>query len=625
MCYRPLHGEMDDVKLFDTLRDIDDLFSERFLVQTIEDEKQLLAEGITMILALTFDDPGDLALGNFGSGILERTPRRMPSTTGIQSFGNSVQSFEILSADVDSDIAAGLNCRESGTSRLTKKIMNLEVKQISDGLMTTVILTVPSHGCLYDKMPEVPKLLAAGSRLQQNPNAAYIPLIYIADATKIKSQMNNPGFFDSFTFKIGSLDAYQSYGTVQMVLMPRPQLPNGQASITLWMTERSSTIVQFPLVGYRPIDISGVTFTASPYSSFVPFQGMFARIDGSTKVLGSMLRPTTSLEFIGYPWIMNFEQTPNCDDQKELGTLSYTATSSFLDAFDNSVYNKAPRVSVGSIYLKCHGVNDAPYVSTPLRVIEAEKNLAMRLEVEDVDSPVMFLALSKMPKKMMIHQTDMIASSSLGLVALTEHSNFDVGWVTRLLSSNQRKCLQGCQTESIVGPVRFSENGNEFNMAAKGILNMNDALEVTVAFAIEFYAKTFDIYAQIPEGISLTISAVKIIDGLEYYYKIWQGVPKPVAYVNNSFTNYGKTRILPKKMWTIDVCPSWVITSIYKFEFEKPVGLQFVSVSAIYAYAFDRPVKGIISSMLFALVTFDFEMVFRSVSNATKVKKTAEG
>jgi hypothetical protein len=585
---------MDDVKLFDSVRNIDDVFSERFLVQTMEDETQLLAEGITMILALTFDDPGDLALGNFGSGILDRIPRRMPSTTGIQSFGNSVQSFETRSTDVDSDLAAGLTCQDSGASRVTKKYMNLEVKQISDGLMTTVILTVPSHGCLYDKMPEVPKLLSAGSRLQQNPNAAFIPLMYIADATKIKSQMNNPGFFDSFTFKIGSLDAYQSYGTVQMVLMPSPQLPNGQTSMTWWMKERSSSIVQFPLVGYRPIEISGVTFTASPYSSFVPFQGIFARIDGSTNLLGSTLRPITSPEYINYPWIMRFDQSPTCDDQKELGTLSYTATSGNLDAFETSEYNAIPRLPVGLIYLRCYGVNDLPYVSNPSRKIDAEKNIAMRFEVEDVDSPLIFLALSKMPKKMMIYQTDEIASSSLGLVELIAHSTFDVGWVTELLSSNERKCLQNCQTESIVGPVRFSETGNEFNAAAKRILNTNDVLEVTVAFAIEFYAKTFDIYAEIPEGISLKISTVKIIDGMEYYNVIWQGVPKPVAYLNNTFISYGRKRILAKKMWTIDACPSWVYTSTYKFEFEKPIGVQLVTISAIYAYAYDRPVAGTI-------------------------------
>ncbi len=592
MCYRPLHGEMDDVKLFDTQRNVDDVFNERFLVQTNEDERQLLAEGITIILVLTFDDPRDLALGTFGSGIVDRMPRRLPSTTGIQSFGNSVQSFETRIDDVESDLAAGLSCKFASMSKLTQKVMNLEVKRISDGLMTTYILTVPIHGCLYDKMPEVPKLLSAGSRLQQNPNSANIPLMYIADASVIKSQINNPGFFDSFTFKIGSLDAYQSYGTVQMVLMPSPRLPNGQASTTLWMTERSSTIIQFPLVGYRPIEISGITFTASPYSTFIPFQGMFARIDNSSNFLGSTLRPTTSSEYINHPWIMKFVQTPTCDDQRELGALSYTATSSNSDSFENSAYNKAPRLPVGLIYLKCHGVNDAPYVSSPQRVIDAEKNLAMRVEVEDVDSPILFLALAKMPNKMRIYQTDEIASSSLGLVSLIAHSNYHVGWVTELLSTNQRKCLRDCQTASIVGPIRFSEKGDAFNVAAESILTTIDVLEVTVAFATEFYAKTFDVYAEIPEGLSFKISAVKIVDGLERYQIIWQGIPKPVAYSNNSFLNYGKSRILAKKVWTIDVCPSWVSTSIYQFEFEKPIGIQLVSVSAVDAYAYNRPVAG---------------------------------
>ena len=129
-------------------------------------------------------------------------------------------------------------------------------------------------------------------------------------------------------------------------------------------------------------------------------------------------------------------------------------------------------------------------------------------------------------------------------------------------------------------------------MGAAKILTNLDVFEVTVAFATEFYAKTFDIYAEIPEGTSLTISTVKVIDGLEYYESIWQGVPKPEAYSNNSFTSYGKQRILKKQMWTIDSCPSWVFTSVYKFEFSRPLGVQLVTISAIYARAYNGPVSG---------------------------------
>ena len=71
---------------------------------------------------------------------------------------------------------------------------------------------------------------------------------------------------------------------------------------------------------------------------------------------------------------------------------------------------------------------------------------------------LLFLALAKMPKKLTIYQTDDVASSSLGLVSLIPHSNIHVGWVVALSSTNNRKCYQNCQTHSIVGPLRFSEN-----------------------------------------------------------------------------------------------------------------------------------------------------------------------
>jgi hypothetical protein len=593
LCYRPFYGEIDDLKLFDTLRNVDEIFDERFLVQTDDDKAQLLAEGITIILFLTFDFPVDLDLGNFGSGIVERMPRRLPSTTKIRSFGNSVQSFEIRPDDVNSDIELGLKCDDVVT-KMAKTVINLEIKKISDGIMTTTILTVPSYGCLYDMMPDVPILLSAGLRLQQNLNSPNIRVMYVAEASKILSQLNNPTFFDSFTFKTGSSEAYESYNVVQLVQMPRPQLPNGLATLTLWMTERSTNVVQLPIVGYRTSEITGITLAARALSSSVPFQGSFARIDtfNATNVMGSALRPTASPEYIKYPLIINFAQTPSCDDQKDLGTLTYTATSDNFDAFKSSIHNKVPQLPVGSIYLKCHGVNDPPYVSIPNRVIEAEKNTAFRLEIEDVDSPLMFLALAKMPKKLAIYQTDDVASSSLGLVSLIPHSNIHVGWVVALSSTNNRKCYQNCQTHSIVGPLRFSENRTGFSVALEGTLQSSDVLEMTVAFEIEFYAKSFDIYAEIPEGISLTISTVKMIDGLEYYQRIWQGIPKPVAYSNNSFTFYGKQETAKKQLWNIDVCPSWVFTSSYKFEFDKPVGIQRVILSAIYAYAYDRPVAG---------------------------------
>ena len=592
LCYRPFHGEIDDLKLYDTLRNIDDILGEKFLVQTQDDEAQLLAEGITLILFLTFDSSVDLSLGSFGSGITERIPRRLPSSTGIESFGISVQSFEIRPDGVSSDIAAGLSCVDAGSTKMSKTMMNLEIKQISDGVISTTILTVPSYGCLFDMMSEIPKILSAGSRLQQNPNSPNIPVMYIADASKMKSELNNPGFFDLFTFKSGSLDAFQSYGVVQMVQLPPPQLPNGLASMTLWMSERSSSLIHFPLAGYKPILISGVTFSAIAFSSTLPFQGQFARVDifnSTNVVVGSVLRPTASPETIGHPWIMNFVQTPTCDDKKDLGTLTYTATA---DPVQNSDYNKEPRLPVGSILLKCHGFNDAPYISSPMAVIDAEKNLAMKISIQDVDSPLVFLALSKMPQKMIIYQTDNIASSNLGLVSLVPRVVFDVGWVTLLVSTNEQKCLQSCQNQKIVGPIHFAENGNGFNVGAAKILTNLDVFEVTVGFATEFYAKTFDIYAEIPEGTSLTISTVKVIDGLEYYESIWQGVPKPEAYSNNSFTSYGKQRILKKQMWTIDSCPSWVFTSVYKFEFSRPLGVQLVTISAIYARAYNGPVSG---------------------------------
>jgi hypothetical protein len=590
LCYRPFHGEIDDLKLYDTLRNIDDVFNEKFLVQTQDDEAQLLAEGITLILFLSFDSSADLSLRTFGSGITDRIPRRLPSTTGIESFGISVQSFEIRPDSVSSDVAAGLNCVDAGSTKMSKAIFNLEIKSISDGVLTTTILTTPSYGCLFDMMSEVPKFVSAGSRLQSNPNSRNVPVMYIVDATKVESQLHDPGFFDSFTFKTGSLDAYQSYGVVQMVQLPPPQLPNGLASMTLWMSERSSNFIHFPLTGYRPILISGLSVSANAFSSTIPFQGQFARVDvfNSTNiVMGSVLRPTASPEFISYPWIMNFVQMPTCDDKKDIGTLTYTA-----GALQNSDYNKDPRLSVGSILLKCHGFNDAPYVSSPMPVIDAEKNLAMKISIQDVDSRLVFLALSKMPQKLNIYQTDEIASSNLGLVSLIPHAVVDVGWVTSIVSINEQKCLENCQNQAIVGPIRFAENGNGFRVGAAKILTISDALEVTVSFANQFYAKTFDVYAEIPEGTSLTISAVKVIDGLESYQSIWQGVPKPETFSQNSFTSYGKQRILKKKMWTIDTCPSWVFTSRYKFEFSRPVGVQLVMLSAIYARAYNGPVSG---------------------------------
>jgi hypothetical protein len=586
---------MDDLKLFDNLRNLDDVFNERFFVQNRDDEEQLLAEGIRIILFLTFDQPEDILIGNFGSGIIERMPRRLPTTTKIQSFGISVYSFEIRPNDVDLDLAAGFHCDDAGGTKITKKILNLEVKQISDGILTTTVLTVPSHGCLYDMMPEVPKILSVGSRLQQNKNSPIIPLMYIADASKIQSQLDNPVFFDSFTFKSGSLEAYESHCLVQMVQLPRPQLPNNMATMTLWIKERSSALILFPLAGYKPSQVAGITFSANAFSSMIPFQGSFTQVyvfNQTSVVLGSALKPTTTLEYIEYPWIMKFEQTLKCDDQKELGSLTYTAASNGLDTFKNSVYRLAPQIPVGSIYLKCYGVNDAPYVSSPYREIEAEKSIAMRIELEDVDSPIMFLALAKMPQKINVYQTDAIASESLGLVSLIAHSHLHVGWVDSLMSINEQKCYQNCRNHSLVGPLRFSEYGDEFSGAVEGILANTDVLEVTVAFEIAFYAKTFDIYAEIPEGISLLISTLKIVDGLEYFQIIWQGVPKPVAQVNSSFSIYGKQETLKKRLWTIDVCPSWALTSMFKFEFKKPVGVQFVSISAIYAYAYDRPVSG---------------------------------
>jgi hypothetical protein len=596
LCYRPLHGEMDDLKLFDNIRAIDDIFNERYFVQNEDDKAQLLAEGINMIVFLTFDDPEDLALGNFGSGILERFPRRLPSTTGIESTGTSVQSFEVRPDDIDLDIGAGYTCEDTSNTKLTKTTMNLEIRKISDGVMVTTIQTLPSYGCLYDATFDVPKLLAANSKLQQNQNSPNIPVIYIPDAKKMKLQMNNPGFYDAFTYKTGSLDAFQSYGLVQIVQMPRPQLPNGLASMSLWITERTLALIHLPLTGYRPVQVSGVTFSALAFSSFIAFQGEFTRVNIPNLLnnfsLGSVLRPTTTLEYIDSPWLVSFQQTPSCDDQKGLGTLMYTATSNNLDTFKTSYYNKEPKLKVGSIELMCSGVNDPPIVSSPVRMIDAEKNVAMKLEIEDVDSPLMFLALARMPKKISVYQTDEIASTSLGLVSLIAHANVEIGWVTSLFSKNEQKCLENCQNDAIVGPVKFSENGFGFNVGLEGILHNSDVLEVTVAFATTFYAKTLDIYGEIPEGMLLTISTVSVIDGNVYYALIWQGVPKPVSHSNNFFVNYGKQQILKKKMWTIDVCPSLVRTSTYKFQFGKPVGVQGVTVSAIYAYAYDRPVSG---------------------------------
>jgi hypothetical protein len=240
----------------------------------------------------------------------------------------------------------------------------------------------------------------------------------------------------------------------------------------------------------------------------------------------------------------------------------------------------------------CQGVNDAPFVFSRTLVINAEKNVAVKLEIADVDSPLMFIALAEMPKKMKIYQTDDVASTSLDLVSLKAHSTFGVGWVAAEVSTNGRKCFQNCRSQSIVGPLQISDSRPGLDLAIEKVLSGADNFEVTVEFEYRFYAKTFDIFAEIPEGISLSISASQIIDGMEIEDQIWQGYPKPVAHENSSFIYYGKQRVLKKKMWTIDVCPSWVFTSTYKFLFDKPIGVQLVSISAIYAYAYDHPVAG---------------------------------
>ena len=605
LCYRPFHGEMDDLKLFDNMRVVDDIFNERYLVQTEDDKRQLLAEGIHMILFLTFDDPYDLELGNFGSGILERFPRRLPSTAGIQSTGTSVQSFELRSEDIDSDISKSRKCEEYLATALTKTAMNLEIKQISDGIMVTTILSVPSYGCLYDASFDVPKIITANTKLQQTQNMQNIPVTYIPDASKMKLQLGNYGFFDSFTFKTGSSDAFQSYGLVQLVQMPRPQLPNGLASMNLWITERTSALIHFPLTGYRSIQVSGITFSAVQFSSLIDFQGEFKQVSVSDITLnnfslGSVLRPTpTNLVSLGSPSLVSFTQAPSCDDQKGLGTLTYSATSNDLDAFRNSVYKKVPQTPVGSIQLMCSGVNDAPTVSTPMQNIAAEKQIAMMIEIKDIDSPLLFLALAQMPQKMKIYQTDKDASQALGLVSLIAHADVGVGWVTALFSTNELKCLENCRNHAIVGPLVFSENGDGFRVGVKDVLQSQAVMEVSVEFATKFFAKTFVIYGDIPEGMSLTISTIIFIDGNKNLAAIWQGVPKPVSHSYDFFDKYGKQQILKKKLWTIDVCPSWDLTSTYRFEFAKPVGVQSVTVSAIRAYAYDRPVAGGLPFLVF--------------------------